>query len=682
LAESFLEHHPEGRVFLLLVEESKEYVESVCEQFTTIFVEDLELPDIDLRRSRYTLHEFSVSLKPLLLEYIFNKYDYKKVCFFDADIYIYHSLKKEVWEQLDCSPIILTPHLIQSPADYISEQELNVSRHGIYNSGFIGLSRHPDSEDFIVWWKNRLSQLCYRKPDQGMASDQRWLDFVPTLGLNVYISRDPGMNAAYWDLSNRFFEHKDGGYWVNGVPLKFFHFSKYSPDLPDVVAAGQKITFDDRPDIKPLFDSYRNRLKYFMTKQQSLEQVYQNKSKSEPIPSQLQQTQEELEQSRLQLHQTQEELKETTLVLQQTQEKLEQSDLQLHQTQEKLEQSDLQLHQTQEELEQFHLQLHQTQEELEQSDLQLHQTQEELRQTTSVLQQTQEELSQTTSVLQQTQEELGQTTSVLQQTQEELGQTTSVLQQTQEELGQTTSVLQQTQEELDQTKSVLQQTQEELGQTTSVLQQTQEELGQTTSVLRQTQEELGQTTSVLRQTQEELGQTTSVLQQTQEELGQTTSVLQQTQEELGQTRTQYQSLLNELKQSQSQLHHTQRELEQLKSEFFPTHVELVTTQVPQQYASSGSQSQQAIQYRLLVSDAWYGYQNGDLTKMAQCLQDSLKFTPFSQTETIVNWLDNFAKFSSEKGGGFDTHSLTNSQEWQQLMRRLVSVKPGMSNRLT
>jgi ABC-type transporter Mla subunit MlaD len=193
---------------------------------------------------------------------------------------------------------------------------------------------------------------------------------------------------------------------------------------------------------------------------------------------------------------------------------------------------------------------------------------------------------------------------------------------------------------------------------------------------------LGKTTSVLQQTQEELGQTTSVLQQTQEELGQTTSVLQQTQEELGQTRTQYQSLLNELKQSQSQLHHTQRELEQLKSEFFPTHLELVTTQVPQQYASSGSQSQQAIQYRLLVSDAWYGYQNGDLIKMAQCLQDSLKFTPFSQTETIVNWLDNFAKFSSEKDCGFDTHSLTNSQEWQQLMRRLLSVKPGMSNRLT
>ncbi|MCC3584920.1 hypothetical protein [Microcoleus sp. PH2017_30_WIL_O_A] len=211
---------------------------------------------------------------------------------------------------------------------------------------------------------------------------------------------------------------------------------------------------------------------------------------------------------------------------------------------------------------------------------------------------------------------------------------------------------------------------------------TQDELGQTTSVLQQTQDELGQTTSVLQQTQDELGQTTSVLQQTQDELGKTTSLLQQTQDELGQTQSQYQLLLNELEQSQSQLHHTQSELEHFKSEFFPTHVELVSTQLPEHYATLDPQSQQATQYRLLVWDAWYGYQNDDLTKMTQCLQDSLKFTPFSQTETIVNWLESLAKLSSEKGCGFDTHLLTNSQEWQQLMRRVVSVKSGLTNRLS
>ncbi|MCC3584921.1 hypothetical protein [Microcoleus sp. PH2017_30_WIL_O_A] len=459
LTESFLEHHPEGRVFVLLLDKDEEYIEPSLERFTPIFVEDLDLPDSNIRLSQYSVFELSVSLKPSILEYVFEKYEYDKVCWFDSDIYIYSSFNDEVWDKLNSHPIIITPHLLNSPSDYISDQEINIARHGIYNSGFIGLSRHPDSQQFIQWWKNRLANFCYWKPEEGMFVDQRWLDFLPTLGLNVYISRYPGLNAGYWDLSNRLFEYKDGRYWVNGVPLKFFHFSKYSPDRPDVVAEGQKITFDDRPDIKPIFDNYRNRLKYFMTKQQSIEQVYQNKKEPEPLKSQLQQIQMESEQLQSKL--------------QESEEALEKSQSKLHETQEESEQLQSQLHETQEESEQLQSQLHETQEELEQSQLQLQQTQDDLGQTTSLLQQTQDDLGQTTSLLQQTQDDLGQTTSLLQQTQDDLGQTTSLLQQTQDDLGQTTSLLQQTQDELGQTTSVLQQTQDELGQTTSVLQQTQ-----------------------------------------------------------------------------------------------------------------------------------------------------------------------------------------------------------------
>jgi len=76
---------------------------------------------------------------------------------------------------------------------------------------------------------------------------------------------------------------------------------------------------------------------------------------------------------------------------------------------------------------------------------------------------------------------------------------------------------------------------------------------------------------------------------------------------------------------------------------------------------------------LLVWDAWYAYQSGDLKKMQQCLQESLKFTPISRTESVVNWLESFAKFSSEKGHDFDSYALTNSQEWKRLIQQRVTV---------
>jgi glycosyltransferase involved in cell wall biosynthesis len=262
LADSFLEHHPDGRVFLLLVDKVDGYFDPTQEPFTTILVEDIGIPDLGLMVLRYDVVELCTAVKPFFLEYLFNNHEYDKICYFDPDIYVYRNMNEEIWEKLSsCYPIMLTPHLLHSPEDDFIYQELNIMQAGIYNLGFIGLSRHLETEKLLHWWKNRLTNFCYMKPDQGMTVDQRWIDFVPSLGFKVYISRDPGLNVAYWDLYHRYLEYSDGEYKVNGVPLKFFHLSGYSPNRPNVISKYQNhFTFDDRPDIKLLFDQYGKNL--------------------------------------------------------------------------------------------------------------------------------------------------------------------------------------------------------------------------------------------------------------------------------------------------------------------------------------------------------------------------------------------------------------------------------------
>jgi len=401
-------------------------------------------------------------------------------------------------------------------------------------------------------------------------------------------------------------------------------------------------------------------------------QIFQQKE-LEDYKLQLHQTQEELEQSQSQLHQTQGELEQSQSQLHQTQGELEQSQSQLHQTQEVLEQSQSQLHQTQGELEQSQSQLHQTQGELEQSQSQLHQTQGELEQSQSQLHQTQGELEQSQSQLHQTQEVLEQSQSQLHQTQEVLEQYQSQLHQTQEVLEQYQSQLHQTQGELEQSQSQLHQTQGELEQSQSQLYQTQEELEQSQSQLHQTQGVLGEYREHLGQTEEILEQYQSQLHQTKEELQQIKSQLEQKDLELDRSRFQMHQTQAQLAQSQVQLHQTQEELKQLKAQFSLTQVELVRTQLQQQYVTIEPQLENAVQYKLLVWDAWYAYQNGDLKKMQQCLQESLKLTSVSLTESLLNWLESFSQFSAEKGQPFDTYKLTNSQEWKRLMQRRLAV---------
>ena len=316
-----------------------------------------------------------------------------------------------------------------------------------------------------------------------------------------------------------------------------------------------------------------------------------------------------------------------------------------------------------EELEVCQFRLSQIQQELEQQKAVLEQSQ-------SQLHQTQGELEQSQSQLQSTQGELAQSQSQLHQTQGELAQSQSQLHQTQGELAQSQSQLHQTQGELEQSQSQLQSTQGELAQSQSQLHQTQGELAQSQSQLHQTQGELEQYSEHLAQTAKILEQYQFHLQQTQRKLEQSQSQLYQTQGELTKEKSQ-------TDQIKSKLHQTHVDLEELTSKLSLRQAELVRIQFQQQYIITESQLENDAQYKLLVWDAWYAYRNGDLKKMQQCLQNSLKFTPVSRTESLLKWLESFCQFSAENGQPFDTYALTNSEEWKRLMlQQRVIVSKG------
>ncbi|MEG4232666.1 chromosome partitioning protein ParA [Microcoleus sp. Pol11C3] len=445
-------------------------------------------------------------------------------------------------------------------------------------------------------------------------------------------------------------------------------------------------------------------------------QLHQTQGELENSQTQLNQIQGELESSQTQLHQTQGEFTYSKSQLHQTQTQLHQTQGELHQTQVEFKRSQSQLHQTQRELENSQTQLHQTQTELENSQTQLHQTQEEFAYLKSQLHQTQGELHQTQGELHQTQVEFKRSQSQLHQTQGELENSQTQLHQTQTELENSQTQLHQTQAELENSQTQLHQTQTELKRSQSQLDQTQEELAQSHSQVYQSQRELEhsqiqlhETEALLEHSQMQLHQSEALLEQSQTQLHQKQEEwnrlqtqlyqiqekleqsqtqqhqieakvqqfqmqLHQTQEQLQQSQTQLHQTQEQLQQSQTQLHQTQEQLQQSQTQLHQTQGELELSQF-QQALGNDKDGQYQMQYRLLVWEACRAYHNNALTKMQECLQQSLKYTPFSGTQTVNDWLESLAKFSSEKGCEFDIYSLTNSQEWKQLMGRSVRVKP-------
>ncbi|MEZ2239030.1 glycosyltransferase [Microcoleus sp.] len=80
-------------------------------------------------------------------------------------------------------------------------------------------------------------------------------------------------------------------------------------------------------------------------------------------------------------------------------------------------------------------------------------------------------------------------------------------------------------------------------------------------------------------------------------------------------------------------------------------------------------------YQCFVWMAWRMYRDGHLAEMAECLEKSLQYTPFSSTETVLNWLQTFQMASEEYGGNFDGYSLSQLREWQDIILMVMTNPP-------
>ncbi len=173
---------------------------------------------------RYSVVEASTAIKGLLLSNLYDHFsEVNSFIYLDPDTYVYSPFS-ELFEYMTESPIVITPHL-EVPGNL--EMELSALRHGVFNLGFLAVSRSLDTKRFIAWWVARLEHACYDDIANGVFTDQKWINLVPCF-FPCRIMRDPGYNFATWSLLDRKLSRDSAGqYIVNGQPLRFAHFSGF-----------------------------------------------------------------------------------------------------------------------------------------------------------------------------------------------------------------------------------------------------------------------------------------------------------------------------------------------------------------------------------------------------------------------------------------------------------------------
>ena len=257
LAASLRAHHPGLPFIVLLADRVDGYFDAAAEEFEIIELEQLEIPDVRRLCFQYSPFVLNTAMKAWLLGYLLGRRGFHKVLYLDADIQVFDQLT-DLAGLLDCSSIVLTPHLTAPARDRetVAAVERAMLLFGAYNLGFIGVARSEATDRFLAWWQDRLRRYCVLAPERGLFVDQRWIDLVPGLFDGVHVLRDATYNVARWNLHSRQLTIRDDRVLVDGRPCRFFHFSGFDPRCGEVARGNRFYTFERLGEAAELYRRY------------------------------------------------------------------------------------------------------------------------------------------------------------------------------------------------------------------------------------------------------------------------------------------------------------------------------------------------------------------------------------------------------------------------------------------
>lgn len=261
LCSSLKKYHPECITIICLVEEEIPREIGEFKYFDKIILaKDLGIENFYQYMFKHTIIEGATCVKGHLFQYLLDNYqDENKFIYLDPDVKVFSCLE-ELEALLEQEEIVITPHLTgyRKELSYIKHHEISVLQHGVYNLGFLGIRRGEESRKFINWWTSRLYKYCYDDKENGIFTDQKWIDLAPAL-FDVYILKHPGYNFAWWNYPTREVTGDNENYSVNDSKLRFMHFSHFDSGIN--MDTAKWVYPDDKHVIYPLLGEYADELR-------------------------------------------------------------------------------------------------------------------------------------------------------------------------------------------------------------------------------------------------------------------------------------------------------------------------------------------------------------------------------------------------------------------------------------
>lgn len=239
LCRSIRRHHPEAVIHFALADERPDWLRTDGEPFDDILdIARLDIPDWRVWTFTHSIVELATAIKPFALRHLLNLPECETVLYFDPDMVLF-SRVDDILAALRESNLALTPHQNkpEQTLEAILDNEVASLKHGIFNLGFIGVRNAEEGRRFAGWWAERTYHLCRAEVQNGLFTDQKWLNFAPVFFDGVAIIKSSRHNVATWNLTTRHMTGDFGtGFEVDGEPLGFYHFTGFDSGAHRIMA--------------------------------------------------------------------------------------------------------------------------------------------------------------------------------------------------------------------------------------------------------------------------------------------------------------------------------------------------------------------------------------------------------------------------------------------------------------
>lgn len=238
LRDSLKEFHPDWGLVLVLVDEipdSEPLLAELARFDRVLLASELRGDDFRSWIFGHDVVEACAAIKGLATAFLLHQ-SRGPVIYLAPNMMVFGSLEPVV-TALSRGGVALTPHILAPPSNPASvlENEIGSLRRGVFNLGFLAVSKQGSGPAFAGWWKERLNDYCLDDVPSGVCIDQRIVDHVPVFFPDTVLIRDPGMSVGSWNLAERHISLSGSGeYLVNGEPLRLFHFRRALNDGPAI----------------------------------------------------------------------------------------------------------------------------------------------------------------------------------------------------------------------------------------------------------------------------------------------------------------------------------------------------------------------------------------------------------------------------------------------------------------